>query len=86
MFWLLLALILLVCVLALAATLLTLWRRVKVLGRAATQLGEATAQLDALTSGTRAAPDCPTCGAPASAAAKKRPTSPVDPAVRRPAA
>ena len=71
MLWFLIALLLLVCLVALAFTLLTLWRRVKDLGRQVVVVGEtvdaATAALDPL---HRAAPDCPTCGAPASAATK----------------
>lgn len=77
MFWLLLGLVLLVCLLLLAATLLTLWRRVKVLGGAVTQMGGAvegaSAQIEALRSGPLGQQPCPTCGAPAAAATKKPP-------------
>ena len=76
LFWILLAAVLLVCVLALGVTLLTLWRRVKALGR---QLGEVGSTVDsaqvridaAKAGGPLGAPPCPTCGAPAKAATKK---------------
>ena len=44
MFWLLVSLLLLVCLVALAFALLTLWRRVKVLGRQVAEAGETAAQ------------------------------------------
>lgn len=76
LFWVLLAALLLLCLLALGLTLLTLWRRVKVLGRQAGDVGStlarAQAELDAAAAaGPLGAPPCPTCGAPASAATKK---------------
>ncbi len=74
MFWLLLAVLVVLTFLALALTLFTLWRRVRALGRSAAELGattgEATAALSALATPERAAPPCPTCGAPAAAATR----------------
>jgi hypothetical protein len=67
---LLIGLLLLVCLIALALCLLTLWRRVKALGAGIATAGEAAAQLSASVEGVRGPnpPPCPTCGAPASAA------------------
>ena len=67
MFWLLLAALLLVCLVALAFSLLTLWRRVKALGRQVGQVGEAAAQAqqavrDAQVGGPLEVKPCPTCG------------------------
>jgi hypothetical protein len=66
-FWLLLALLLLVCLVALAFSLLTLWRRVKVLGRQVGEAGEAAARAqqqiaDAQAGGPLEVKPCPTCG------------------------
>jgi len=66
-FWLLLAALLLVCLVALAFSLLTLWRRVKALGRQVGQVGEAAAQAqqavrDAQVGGPLEVKPCPTCG------------------------
>jgi hypothetical protein len=74
-FWLLLGLLLLVCVLALGVALLSLWRRVKALGRTVAvvgeSVGEATEAMNALKEGGPLdRKPCPTCGAPASAATK----------------
>ena len=67
MFWLLLSLLLLVCLVALAFALLTLWRRVKVLGRQVAEAGETAAQVqqavvDARVGGPLEVTPCPTCG------------------------
>ena len=67
MFWVLLSLLLLVCLVALGVALLTLWRQVKELGRQIAQAGEAaaTAQqavLDAQAGGPLEVKPCPTCG------------------------
>ena len=75
MFWLLLCLLVLVCVAALALTLLTLWRRVKALGSSVggmtAALDSAAQQVDAIkAAGPLGRQPCPTCGAPASAATK----------------
>ena len=75
LFWLLLAALLLVCLLALGATLLSLWRRVKVLGREVGAVGETVEQAQAALDAAKAdgplgSSPCPTCGAPASAATK----------------
>jgi hypothetical protein len=73
-FWLLLGVLVALCLLVLGLTLFTLWRRVKALSRSAAELGattgEATAALSALAAPERAAPPCPTCGAPAAAATR----------------
>jgi hypothetical protein len=76
LFWLLLATLLLVCLVALGVTLLTLWRRVKALGRQVSGVGstvsQAQAEIDAANAtGPLGAPPCPTCGAPATFARKK---------------
>ena len=76
LFWLLLCALLLLCLLALGATLLVLWRRVRVLGRQVGDVGstveQAQLQMDAAKAGgPLGAPPCPTCGAPAKAATKK---------------
>ncbi len=73
MLWLLLAALLLVCLVALALSLLTLWRRVRVLGRQVSEVGvtfgEASGALaDVQAARSRKELPCPTCGAPASAA------------------
>ena len=75
MFWLLLALLLLVCLALLALSLLTLWQRVKVLGGSvATASSTMSAASSTINAATAAGPlgqrPCPTCGAPASAATK----------------
>ena len=75
LFWLLLAALLLLCLVALGLTLLTLWRRVKLLGRqvgaVGTTVAQAQAELDAARAdGPLGARPCPTCGAPASAATR----------------
>ena len=67
MLWFLLAVLLLVCLAALAFALLTLWRRVKALGRQVGQVGEAAAQAqqqikDAQAGGPLEVKPCPTCG------------------------
>ena len=72
MFWLLLSLLLVVCLVALAFALLTLWRRVKVLGRQVTEAGETAAQVqqavvDARVGGPLEVRPCPTCGTPVQA-------------------
>ena len=69
MFWLLIALLLLLALAVLAVTLLGLWRRVKVLGRQLTAAGETVEQMTGALDGARAAGPlgarpCPTCGAP----------------------
>jgi hypothetical protein len=74
-FWLLLGLVLLLCVVALAVSLLTLYRRVKALGRSVAvvgeSVGEATETMNALKAGGPLdRKPCPTCGAPPSAATK----------------
>jgi hypothetical protein len=71
-FWLLLSLLLLVCLVALAFALLTLWRRVKVLGRQVTEAGETAtkvqqAVVDARVGGPLEVKPCPTCGTPVQA-------------------
>lgn len=76
LFWLLLAALLLVCLIALGLCLLALWRRVKALGRAVGDAGGSLAQVQADIDAAKAlgplgAPPCPTCGAPASAATKR---------------
>ena len=76
LFWVLLSALLLVCLLALAVALLTLWRRVKVLGRQVGEVGSTVEQaqvgLDAAKAGgPLGAPPCPTCGAPAKAQTKR---------------
>ena len=85
MFWVLLSLLVVVSLVLLALTLLVLYRRVRVLGRQVGEVGataaQATAVLGTLNKPVRAAPPCPTCGAPA-AAATKRVTAP--PAAVRP--
>ena len=72
MFWLLLSLLLLASLVALAFTLLTLWRRVKVLGRQVAEAGETAAQVqqavvDARVGGPLEVQPCPTCGTPVQA-------------------
>ena len=67
MFWLLLSLLVLLCVVALAITLLSLWRRVKVLGRSVASMSENAAQAqqqvkDAQVGGPLEIKPCPTCG------------------------
>lgn len=69
MFWLLLSLLLLLCLVALASALLTLWRRVKVLGRQVADAGETAATVqqqvvDARVGGPLEVKPCPTCGTP----------------------
>ena len=69
MFWLLISLLLLVCVLALAFSLLTLWRRAKVLGRQVAEAGETAervqqAVVDARVGGPLEVKPCPPCGTP----------------------
>ena len=76
LFWVLLCSLLLVCLLALAFTLLRLWQRVKALGSQVGAVGatveQAQAGIDAAKAGgPLGAPPCPTCGAPARAATKK---------------
>ena len=68
MFWLLLALLLLLCLVALAFTLLTLWRRLKALGRqmaeVSTTMADAQQAIDAARAdGPMDTRPCPTCGA-----------------------
>jgi hypothetical protein len=77
--WLLIALVLLLSLAVLAATLLGLWRRVKVLGRQVSAAGERVEELTGAIDGARAdgplgAGPCPKCGAPprASPAATRR--------------
>jgi hypothetical protein len=74
-FWLLLGLLLLVCVVALGVALLSLYKRVKALGRSIAvvgeRVGEATDSMNAIKEGGPLdRKPCPTCGAPASAATK----------------
>jgi hypothetical protein len=74
-FWLLLGLLLLVCLVALGLALLSLWRRVKALGRTVAvvgdSVGQATETMNALKAGGPLdRKPCPTCGAPASAATR----------------
>lgn len=69
MFWLLISLLLLVCLIALAFTLLTLWQQVKVLGRQVSEAGESAAKVqqavdDARVGGPLEVKPCPTCGTP----------------------
>lgn len=69
MFWLLLSLLLLACLLALGFALLTLWRQVKVLGRQVADAGETAAKVqqavvDARVGGPLEVKPCPTCGTP----------------------
>ena len=76
MLWLLIGLLLLVCLVALAFCLLTLWRRVKALGSTVTTVGDAVGRTgDQIAAIREGGPldrtPCPTCGAPASAATKK---------------
>ena len=76
LFWVLLGLLLLACLVALGLSLLALWRRVKVLGHqvgaVGTTVAQAQAELDAARAdGPLGDRPCPTCGAPASAATKK---------------
>ncbi len=78
MFWLLLALLLLVCVAALGYALLTLWRRVKVLGRQVADVGETAAAVqqaveDARVGGPLEIKPCPTCGTSVPAKALRAP-------------
>lgn len=72
MFWVLLSLLVVAALVLLALTLLVLYRRVRVLGRQVAEVGTTAAQaaavLASLDKPVRAAPPCPTCGAPASAA------------------
>jgi hypothetical protein len=74
-FWVLLSLLVVASLVLLALTLLVLYRRVRLLGRQVGQVGataaEATALLDTLNKPVRAAPPCPTCGAPATAATRR---------------
>ncbi len=70
MFWLLLGLLVLLTLLALGATLFTLYRRVRVLGKqvasAGDTVGALTSTLDDLQAGRPGSTGpCPTCGAPA---------------------
>ena len=78
MFWLLTALLVLLSLAVLAATLLGLWRRVKVLGKQVTAAGETVEQLTGTLDGARAAGPlgarpCPTCGAPPRAVGSSAP-------------
>ena len=85
MFWVLLSLLVVASLVLLALTLLVLYRRVKDLGRQVGQVGataaEASALLGSLDKPVRAAPPCPTCGAPATAATKR--VAPQPASVRR---
>lgn len=70
MFWVALALVVLLSLALLALTLLTLWRRARGLGSQLAALGATVGEASA---GLQVAPvarerACPTCGAPASAA------------------
>ncbi len=72
MFWLLLSLLLLVCLVALGLTLLSLWRRVKRLSGQVAEAGETAAQVqqavvDARVGGPLEVKPCPTCGTPVQA-------------------
>ena len=76
MFWLLLGLLLLVCLVALGLELLSLYRRVRALGRSVAEVGAGVEQATgAMNAATQGGPldrtPCPTCGAPAGAATKK---------------
>ena len=78
MFWLLIALLLLLSVAVLGVTLLTLWRRVKVLGKQVSAAGESVEQMTGALDGARAAGPlgagpCPTCGAPPRAIGSRPP-------------
>ena len=78
MFWLLLALLLLLALVVLAATLLGLWRRVKVLGSKVSAAGQTVEELTGTLDGARAAGPlgagpCPTCGAPPRALGSRPP-------------
>jgi hypothetical protein len=74
-FWVLLSLLVVASLVLLALTLLLLYRRVRGLGRQVAEAGstaaEASALLASLDKPVRAAPPCPTCGAPASAATRR---------------
>ena len=72
MFWVLLSLLLLVCLVALAVCLLGLWRRLKVLGRQVTDVSASVAEAqqaveDARVGGPLEVKPCPTCGTPVQA-------------------
>jgi hypothetical protein len=76
-FWVLLSLLLLLCLVALALCLLSLWRRVKVLGRQVGEVGTTVAAAqqaveDAKAGGPLAIEPCPTCGTPVQARVLRR--------------
>jgi len=82
MFWLLIALLLLLALAVLGATLLSLWRRVKVLSRHVAAAGETVEQVVGMVDSagtTRAlgAAPCPTCGAPPRGVDSRPPGVPV---------